>query len=96
MRYNQLVLSVSCKTQKMHAIDRVKGIELEEFLSLTPYKLSKLTGVDASNWFRWLNGKTEPSAMTLLECAKELGMSLDILMLGIQMRIKESKGDENV
>ncbi|MCI1960954.1 MAG: helix-turn-helix transcriptional regulator [Clostridiales bacterium] len=48
--------------------------------NITPYRLSKETGITQATLSRWKTGKTDPSIETLKKIADYFGVSLDYLL----------------
>lgn len=61
---------------------------LQEF-GVTPYKVSKETGVPQASLSNWKNGKSIPSSDTLQKIANFFGVTVDYLMTGIKYENKE-------
>lgn len=63
--------------------------QLLQKFGVTPYKISKETGVTQTSLSNWKNGKSKPSTPTLQKIADYFGVSVDYLMTG-----EEKDGDK--
>lgn len=63
--------------------------QLLQKFGVTPYKISKETGVTQTSLSNWKNGKSKPSTQTLQKIADYFGVSVDYLMTG-----EEKDGDK--
>ena len=63
--------------------------QLLQKFGVTPYKVSKQTGVTQTTLSNWKNGKSTPSNSNLQKIADYFGVSVDYLMTG-----KEKEGDK--
>lgn len=63
--------------------------QLLQKFGVTPYKISKETGVTQTSLSNWKNGKSKPSTKTLQKIADYFGVSVDYLMTG-----EEKDGDK--
>lgn len=63
--------------------------QLLQKFGVTPYKISKETGVTQTSLSNWKNGKSKPSTKTLQKIADYFGVSVDYLMTG-----EEKEGDK--
>ena len=63
--------------------------QLLQKFGVTPYKISKETGVTQTSLSNWKNGQSKPSTPTLQKIADYFGVSVDYLMTG-----EEKDGDK--
>lgn len=56
--------------------------QLLQKFGVTPYKISKQTGVTQTTLSNWKNGKSTPSNSNLQKIADYFGVSVDYLMTG--------------
>lgn len=63
--------------------------KLIQSYGITPYKVSKETGISQSTLSDWKKGKITPKSDTMKKLADYLGVSVDYLMTG-----EEKKGDK--
>lgn len=63
--------------------------QLLQKFGVTPYKVSKQTGVTQTTLSNWKNGKSTPSNSNLQKIADYFGVSVDYLMTG-----EEKEGDK--
>lgn len=56
--------------------------QLLQKFGVTPYKVSKETGITQASLSTWKNGKTVPSSETLQKIADYFGVTVDYLMTG--------------
>lgn len=63
--------------------------QLLQKLNVTPYKISKETGVTQTTLSNWKNGKSTPSTANMQKIADYFNVSIDYLMTG-----EENEGGE--
>lgn len=63
--------------------------QLLQKYGVTPYKVSKETGITQASLSTWKNGKSVPSSETLQKVADYFGVTVDYLMTGKEQDEKE-------